>query len=94
MSLLDTKFKQPAERLDYDIYYEDWLTAGDGITTAKTTVQVFPLGLTLSSYVVDTIIKIWVAGGVNGVTYKVTVTVETDDGRVKQDEFKIKVKDI
>jgi len=35
-----------------------------------------------------------VSGGATGTTYKLTVTATTADGRVKQDEFKVKVKDI
>jgi hypothetical protein len=94
MSLLDTKTKQPAEKLDFDIEYEDWLTAGDGITTEKTTVEIDQPGLTSPFHTASgTTLKVWLVGGTDGATYRVTVTVETDDGRIKQDEFKVKVKD-
>jgi hypothetical protein len=95
MSVLDTKTKQPAERLDFDILYDDWLTPGDGITAANVTLLIEPDGELESPLHVtsDATLKVWLEGGINGTTYKVTITTETDDGRIKQDEFKVKVKD-
>ena len=85
--------KQPVDVVDYDIDYSEWLTTGDNVQS--TVVTVTPEGLTVDSvFVNDPRIKIWISGGTNGVTYKVTVTATTADGRVKQDEFRVKVKDI
>jgi len=85
--------KQPVEVIDYDIDYSEWLTAGDNVQSAVVNVE--PTGITIESvFVNDPRVKIWVSGGANGTTYKLTVTITTADGRVKQDEFKIKVKDI
>ena len=85
--------KQPAEVKDYDIDYSEWLTAGDNVQAAS--VEVAPIGLTVeSTFINDPRVKIWVSGGTTGTTYKLTVTATTADGRVKQDEFKVKVKDI
>ena len=93
MSVLDTFSKQPIEKYDYDIYYDDWLTPGDGVARIVS-IEIDKPGL-LAPYqnVSANVIKVWVAGGTNGVTYKVAVTVETDDGRIKQDEFRVKVKE-
>lgn len=89
---LATFTKQPIERLDYDVLYDDWLTPGDGLRTVQLTID--KPGLTSTQQNVSAFaLKVWLAGGMDGVTYKVTVTVETDDGRIKQDEFKIKVKE-
>lgn len=91
--ILGTFRKQPVEVVDYDLDYVDWLTAGDNVASA--TVTVAPAGLTVDSVLInDPRVKIWVSGGTDSVTYKLTVTTTTDDGRVKQDEFKIKVQDI
>ena len=85
--------KQPSELLDYDIDYSEWLTAGDNVSRA--TVDIEPAGLTLESvFINDPFIKIWLSGGSHGSTYKLTVTMSSDDGRIKQDEFKLKVKDL
>lgn len=85
--------KQPVDVVDYDIDYSQWLTSGDNVESAV--VNVVPEGLTVESvFINDPKLKIWVSGGIDATTYKVTVTMTTADGRVKQDEFKIKVKDI
>lgn len=85
--------KQPVEVKDYDIDYSEWLSAGDNVESA--TVTVSPTGLTVDAvYINDPRIKIWLSGGTDGAAYKLTVTMTSADGRIKQDEFKIKVKDV
>ncbi len=92
MAILGTFVKQPADRLDYDVDYTDWLTVGDSIES--TVVSVSPATLTIDSTFNNTPrIKIWLFGGVDKVRYKVTLTSTTADGRVKQDEFLVVVKD-
>lgn len=84
--------KQPIDVLDYDIDYSQWLTVGDNVQSA--TVVVEPNDLILdATFINDPRIKIWLAGGTHLTTYKVTVTMTTADGRIKQDEFRVKVKD-
>lgn len=85
--------KQPVEVKDYDVDYSQWLTTGDNVQSA--TISVTPTGLQVDSVVInDPRVKIWLSGGTDGVSYKVTVTTTTADGRVKQDEFKLKVKEV
>lgn len=85
--------KQPAERFSYTIDYTDALTIGDNVETA--TASVSPSGLTLENVgVYDPRVKFWCSGGTDGVTYKVTVTMNSADGRVFQDEVSIKVKEL
>ncbi len=85
--------KQPVEVKDYDIDYSEWLTTKDNVQSA--TVEVAPTGLTIeATYINDPRIKVWVAGGTDGTQYKLTVTMTSADGRVKQDEFKIRVKEV
>lgn len=85
--------KQPVEVKDYDIDYSEWLTPGDNVKSAEVTVA--PTGLTIeSTFINDPRVKIWLSGGADGTQYKLTVTTTTADGRVKQDEFKVKVKDV
>lgn len=86
--------KQPVDVVDYDIDYSEWLSEGDTIESATVTVAPATNLAIDSVFVNDPRIKIWVSGGTNSVTYKVTVTATTADGRVKQDEFRVKVKDI
>lgn len=90
--ILGTFEKQPADVKDYDIDYSQWLSSGDAIQQAVSTVDV--IGLTVVSTFTDsTRVKVWLSGGTSGGKYKVTVTVTTTDGRVLQHEFVIKVRD-
>lgn len=95
MALIATFEKQPADVLDYDIDYTTWLPDTDAIASATATVT--PAGgMTVDLTLVienNTRVKIWVSGGVSGTTYKVEITVTTDDGRVKQDEVRFRVKE-
>ena len=84
--------KQPVEILDYDLDYSEWLTPGDSVESAVVVVE--PTGLTVESvFTNESKVKVWVSAGTSGMAYKLTVTMTTADGRVKQDEFKVKVKD-
>ncbi len=84
--------KQPSEVLDYDIDCTDWLTEGDNIQTVSATPDD-------SALVVDAIvnndpfIKLWISGGTDGESYKVTVGITTQDGRHKETEFIMQVRD-
>lgn len=92
MSILGRFVKQPAERESYSIEYADDLVDQDAIASAV--VAVDPVGLTvLNSLVIGTRVKVFLSDGVLGTKHKVTVTVETDDGRVMQDEFFVTIKD-
>jgi hypothetical protein len=39
-------------------------------------------------------VKLWITGGTSGSTYKVEVTMTTDDGRVKQAELRFRIKEL
>ena len=93
MAIIGTMVKQPAEVLDYDIDFSSWLP-NDFIVSA--TVTATPAtNLAIDSFGVfdQTWVKIWLSGGADGVKYKVEVTATTDDGRVKQAEFYVSVKE-
>lgn len=85
--------KQPADVLDYDIDASEWLTAGDNVISAAVTIT--PAGAMTNSNktVSDDRIKIWLSGGDDGVTYKVTTIITTEDARTKEVDFEVKVKD-
>lgn len=99
--LLGVKLKQPAERLDYDFLYEEWL--GDsGDTINSVTVTVRPSGQLSQGHLAataasldstDSVQKIWVEGGTDGQEYTIEVTATTVAGRVKQDELGIRVQE-
>lgn len=84
--------KESGERLDYDIDCSDWLSPGDNLLSINVTID--KPGLTNTRAIItDPFIKLWFTGGVNGVSYQVKVEITTEDDRLKNVEFKIKVKD-
>lgn len=91
--MLATIIKQPADHLDYDVDYGRWLPDGDAVTMAEIAVE--PAGdLVIESVqITDRIVKVWVSGGEDGATYKITVTASTSWGRIKETEFRIRVRE-
>ena len=85
--------KQPAEYLDYNVDFTEWMPQDDQIASA--TVAVSPEGeLTADTISIMTpIVKFWPAGGVAGKTSKLTVKITTEGGRIKEDELKIRVRE-
>lgn len=96
MPILEKFPKQPMDRQDYDVGYGEWFDEfGDADFGVSHTTEV-EAGITLvASYLIQSgrTVKVWVAGGVSGASYKVTVTLTTSAGRVKQAEIVIKVKE-
>ncbi len=93
MAILGTFPKQPLERLDYDLDFQEWLPSGDLIVSAT---AVASTGITVETPLIDAtqkVVKVWVTGGTTGVTYKIQVTATTAEGRVKEGEIRIKVRD-
>lgn len=93
MSVLATFSKQPEDVQDYDIDYNEWLT--DLEDTASNCSVVADTGIEVRAYTLNAgIVKVWLAGGTSGVKYKVTATVTTVGGRIKQAEVAVKVKEV
>lgn len=91
MAILAKFTKQPSDVLDYDIDFSEWLPEDDDGLTAQVTVE---SGLTLDSFTIHgAIVKVWLSGGTSGRAYKVTVLLITVDGRSKEAEIVIKVKE-
>lgn len=85
--------KQPADVLDYDFDYSDWL-ADRADTISAFTVTADP-GITIGTTVqISGVVKVFLSGGDNGGAYKVTVTAVTVGGRTKQAEIQVKVKEV
>ncbi len=92
--------QQPNDRQDYDIDFSEWFPEGDIVNDA--TVSVSPAGLDYNSSVTNPRVKVWLSGGIAGVTYKVTIlgkanynalTAPNNANRYKEVELKVKVKD-
>jgi|TARA_R110000744_G_scaffold41527_1_gene93903 hypothetical protein len=90
---METFTKQPTELLDYDIDLSLWLKTGDSVIS--TSVTSAPVGLSIAlTDVATSIPKVWISDGVDKVTYIITAIVATNQGRRKEVNFKLKLKDV
>lgn len=98
MAILGTHTKQPADSVDYDIDYSQWLTETDGLSEDnEPEVTVTPDDLTVESVTRDYDnhrVKVWLSGGTDGERYKVEVTTHTAEGRIREDEFFLIVREV
>lgn len=92
--------KQPADIDNWDVDFSRWITDGDTITTAIAAVTpawdatTNPNGLKVNSVTVaPQTVKVWLSGGEDGKTYKVTTTATTAGGRLKETDFQMRVRD-
>ncbi len=87
--MLGCKRQRVDDRLDYDVDFARWLSDDDTITDATATASD---GLMIDSVqVFGQIVKVWVSGGAVGKSYVVTVTATTQDARVKDECFTIRI---
>lgn len=89
--MLGTFIKNSDDTLDYDLSFKKWIDAGDTIQTASATVEGSELAVDSVS-VSSPSVKVWLSGGVDGKTYTVEVTATTAGGRVKEECFKIRIR--
>lgn len=94
MAILGTFPKQPGERLDFDVDFQEWMSAGDYLVSATTTVTT---GITAELPLIDAtqkVVKQWITGGTTNTKYKVQIRATTNDGRIKEAEFYVKVREV
>jgi hypothetical protein len=92
MTTLAVMTKDPDETLDYDVDFVRWLPVSDTITSAVAEITDTTATITQTD-VSSTSIKVWITGGTAGDNGKVTVRATTDQGRVKEASFRIRIKD-
>ncbi len=92
MSKTWDRTKDPDEIVDYDLSWEDEMTADtDTISSSTWTV---PAGITKdSSSNTTTRTKVWLSGGTIGETYTLLNRVVTAGGRTLDQSVKLKMKD-
>lgn len=85
--------KDPLDVLDYEIDYSEFLTAAsDTIESSEWSVS--PTGLTIESNAnTTTRTKVWVSGGTLGVTYRLSNTIVTNNGRILNQSAHLKIRD-
>lgn len=96
MSVVGTVRQQPADVQDYDIDFSEWFPVDDQIVSAG--ISVTPPMPLPPSYAISPsgqVIKVWVyEGGTSGTTYQVSLKATTNDGRVKEVELRVRIKEV
>lgn len=93
MAVLGKFSKQPIEVQDYDIDFNEYLTSQSD--TADSFVVTADTGITIqNTSLAAGVVKVYVSGGVDGEQYKVSATVTTTGGRVRQGDILIRVKEL
>ncbi len=100
MAILGSFIQQPREALFYTIDYTCFLdpdipeVLNPGVPTIIVSPITAPALVAVGQVLVgDDQIRLLVSGGLDGTRYKIEVVVGTDQGQVKEDEFKITVRD-
>jgi len=83
--------KDPGALLDYRVSWADWLADGETIASSVFTAED---GITIAaSSNTNEVGTVWLNGGTEGRTYKVTHEVTTSDARVDRRRFIVVVKE-
>ena len=93
--IIGAVIQQPVDILDYDIDYSRWFSAeSDTLESVVVTYRGDDNTLDVNTVVAaDNVIKLWVQGGTDGLTYTLEVTITTASGRRKQDELLVTIED-
>lgn len=92
MGILATFTKQPSEVQDYDIDFAPYLTSQNDL--AESFTYTTDPGITVvGSTLVNSKVKLFLSGGLDGTTYKVTVLLTTVTGRKKEADIRIRVRE-
>jgi hypothetical protein len=90
---MERKTKQPREVLDFDFNGDRALGSIDTISNVTVSCEGPDQSLVVENVSWDdTVGKVWLSGGTDGATYKVTGLVFTAAGREIEDEFLLTVK--
>lgn len=103
--LLGKLVKQPIERQNYFVKYDEYLQEGEMLASIAGTFILegeLPDPLLVDDFTLigpvimvgSADVEFWLEGGIDGMSYKLEFTATTSFGNVKQDEFKVKIKEI
>lgn len=93
-SMFRTAPMQPADTQDFDIEFAEWFPPGDEIVSVALKAQ--PAMPMPPSYAIEgQRVKVWIyAGGASGQKYQISVTATTNDGRIKEVELIVPIKEV
>lgn len=89
---LATLTKSPADVLDYDVSFDEWLTDDDRINGLSFTIDGSAAAIDRFDYT-DRTARVWVSGGAAGETAHINLTVMTLQGRTKAACFRLRIKE-
>ena len=104
---MDTFVKQPNDVLDYDVEMTNWFAGIEGDDIESVDISISCLAEEIPTLIAGPVphrdyvlmgaqpvrFKVWLSGGTPYMDYKVTCVIRTEQDRVKEVEFKIKVRD-
>ena len=94
MSILGTVTQQPADVQDYDIEFSEWFPPGDQITSCVISVKP-PMPAPPSHAIRGQRVKVWVySGGHAGTKYQISICPTTAEGRKKEVELMVRIKEV
>lgn len=80
--------KRKADRGEHAVVYSDWLPEGDVIVDAVA----YGEGLDVIARPNGQLVALTISGGEEGKTHKVRLTIETAQGRIKNDYVPVRIK--
>lgn len=93
--MAEKKSKQPSETLDFDFVADKRLTDDDSIVNVTASYTGPDTSLVIERITWNaTVAKVWLKGGTDGCTYKVTAHIVTANGREIESEFMLQVRDL
>lgn len=93
MSCIAALEKTPADRLDYDIDYGRWLHEADTILSAVAVVSDPAVTFIVDNVdISEQVVRVWVAGGVDGEESEISVVAMTNGGRTKEACFELRIR--
>ncbi len=90
---LEVITKAPVDVLDYDFDFSRWLPAGDRIIGATTSIATGTAATVDHIDVGDTTARVWLAGGADGDSSTLTVTITTVGGRTKEVSASLRIRE-
>jgi hypothetical protein len=95
MALLGTITKQPREQIDFDLSYTKvLLNRSDSILSVTTEVTASGQLIIDFAQIRGSTVKIKIAEGVSGQSYKITVIATTKNGYVYEDEVIVNIEEV
>lgn len=96
MSIVGTVRQQPRDVQDYDIDFDEWFPVDDTIMTCDVfATPAMPIPPSYAISPTGRVVKVWIyEGGTSGVTYQITVKAVTNDGRAKEVELRVRIREV